>query len=87
MKELLSAAEAKKMSYQNIENLKLIELDIFNSKIRTAIEKGEFSIRGEGYLNSDIKEKLKKAGYKVYDDHDDDDDRWCSNPCWSISWR
>lgn len=81
MEDLLSAAEAKIMSEQSIEVLASRKMAEINSKIRAAIEKGEYSIDGNGCLNSAIIDKLRKAGYKV--------ENWdqYNASFWSISWR
>ena len=52
-----------------------------NSKIRAAIDKGKFSISGDGTLSTTIIEKLRSMGYKVKNDSQ------YNESFWNISWR
>lgn len=81
MEKLLSAAEAKAMTEQSIDNLTSQKMVEINSEIRTAIDKGEFSISGDGTLTTTIIEKLRNMGYKVKNDSQ------YNESFWSISWR
>lgn len=81
MEKLLSAAEAKAMTEQSIDNLTSQKMAEINSEIRTAIDKGEFSISGDDALSFAIIEKLRKMGYKVKSDSQ------YNESFWSISWR
>lgn len=81
MEDLLSAAEAKVMTEQSIDNLTSQKMAEINSKIRTAIENGEFSISEDGTLSFAIIEKLRKMGYKA------ENGSQYNESYWSISWR
>lgn len=81
MEKLLSAAEAKVMTEQSIDNLTSQKMAEINSKIRTAIENGEFSISEDGTLSFAIIEKLRKMGYKA------ENGSQYNESYWSISWR
>ncbi len=81
MEKLLSAAEAKAMTEQSIDNLTSQKMAEINSKIRTAIENGEFSISEDGTLSFAIIEKLRKMGYKA------ENGSQYNESYWSISWR
>lgn len=81
MEDLLSAAEAKVMTEQSIDNLTSQKMAGINSKIRTAIENGEFSISEDGTLSFAIIEKLRKMGYKA------ENGSQYNESYWSISWR
>lgn len=81
MEKLLSAAEAKAMTEQNIDNLTSQKMVEINSEIRTAIDKGKFSISGDGTLTTTVIEKLRNMGYKVKNDSQ------YNESFWSISWR
>lgn len=65
----------------SINNLILQEMDELHSKIQKAIEKGEFSISGDGYLKSVTIERLRKMGYKA------ENGSQYNRSYWSISWR
>ena len=81
MEKLLSAAEAKAMTEQSIDNLTSQKTMEINSKIRAAIDKGKFSISGDGTLSTTIIEKLRSMGYKVKNDSQ------YNESFWNISWR
>lgn len=81
MEKLLSAAEAKAMTEQSIDNLTSQKMAEINSKIRTAIENGEFSISEDGTLSFAIIERLRKMGYKA------ENGSQYNESYWSISWR
>lgn len=81
MEKLLSTAEAKAMTEQSIDNLTSQKMVKINSEIRTAIDKGEFSISGDDALSFAIIEKLRKMGYKVKSDSQ------YNESFWNISWR
>ena len=81
MEDLLSAAEAKAMTEQSIDNLTSQKMVEINSKIRAAIKNGEFSISEDGTLSFAIIEKLRKMGYKA------ENDPQYNESFWNISWR
>ena len=81
MEKFLSAAEAKVMTEQSIDNLTSQKMAEINSEIRAAIDKGEFSISGDDALSFAIIEKLRKMGYKVKSDSQ------YNESFWNISWR
>lgn len=81
MEKLLSAAEAKAMTEQSIDNLTSQKMAEINSEIRAAIDKGEFSISGDDALSFAIIEKLRKMGYKA------ENGSQYNESYWSISWR
>lgn len=76
MEKLLSAAKAKVMTEQSIDNLTSQKMAEINSKIRAVIEKGEFSISGDGTLSFAIIEKLRKIGYKAENDSQYNESYW-----------
>ena len=69
------------MTEQSIDNLTSQKMAEINSKIRTAIENGEFSISEDGTLSFAIIEKLRKMGYKA------ENGSQYNESYWSISWR
>ena len=69
------------MTEQSIDNLTSQKMVEINSEIRTAIDKGEFSISGDGTLTTTVIEKLRNMGYKVKNDSQ------YNESFWSISWR
>lgn len=76
-----SASEANKMTYETIDNCNAQQLSKLSKLINDAIANGKFSISEDGSLDTEIKQKLEKLGYKVYVGSK------YNEPYYSISWR
>lgn len=78
---LLSASEAHKKTVNNIKNCSTKELAEISKRIRDAINDGEFSINGDGYLQYETTQRLEELNYKVQTG------RQYNEQYWSISWK
>lgn len=62
---MLSASEAKKKTWNNIESCVTNELNQITKQIEEAISNGKFSICNDGILQHTTQERLESLGYKV----------------------
>lgn len=65
---MINAAEANKLTYQTMQTNIAEEMAKIEVKIKGAIKGGKFSIVEDGTLSQEVKNELKRLGYKAEND-------------------
>ena len=79
--QLLSAKESRKRADEAVDNAITKELQEIVVKINAAAKEGKYSYSEDGYLEPEIKARLKSLGYKV-----DEVGSQYNQSYYSISW-